>query len=156
MNKKGFMMAELVVVSSVVVVTLTVLYASFNKIMASYDEILNYNDVGTTYRLGYYIRTNSIYNDALLDENFKEINLGQEEINKVEYKDNLYVCKVSTLQNLKKEKINQTFKDYITYVSENVSKEIKAVALLESCQTKKNSNNTTCKYAYLEVENAPK
>lgn len=54
MNKKGFMMAELIVVSSIVLVTLVALYTSYNKIYSVYKTRLGYYDVTTLYRLGYY------------------------------------------------------------------------------------------------------
>ena len=36
MNNKGFMMAEVVVVSAVIIVTLVTLYVSYNKIFSLY------------------------------------------------------------------------------------------------------------------------
>lgn len=63
MNRKGFMMAELVVVSAIVLVTLVGLYASYNKIYSVYKTRTRYYDVTTLYRLGYYrdiLRTNNI------------------------------------------------------------------------------------------------
>ena len=54
MNNKGFMMAEVVVVSSIVLVFLAGLYASYNKIYTSYRNLINYYDITTLYKLGYY------------------------------------------------------------------------------------------------------
>ena len=53
-NKKGFMMAELVVVSAIVLTTLVSLYTSYNKIHSIYKSRVGYYDVTTLYRLGYY------------------------------------------------------------------------------------------------------
>ena len=54
MNKKGFMMAELIVVSSIVLVALVSMYGSFIKIHSAYKTKMSYYDVATLYRLGYY------------------------------------------------------------------------------------------------------
>ena len=42
LNKKGFMMAEVVVVSSVILIILTTLYISYNKIISLYETRLDY------------------------------------------------------------------------------------------------------------------
>ena len=52
MNNKGFMMAELVVVSAIVLVALSGLYVSYNKIFSIYNKRINYYDVATLYELG--------------------------------------------------------------------------------------------------------
>lgn len=70
MNKKGFMMAEVVVVSAVVLVTLVGLYASYNKIYSTYKTRLSYYDVVTLYRLGYYrdiLNVNNVLGDVMTD-----------------------------------------------------------------------------------------
>lgn len=156
MNNKGFMMAELVVVTSVVVVILTTLYISFNKVMSSYDEIMNYNDIGTMYRLGYYYKSLEAANKigkvdktALLIDNSSDVN--DETINGVVYKDIVYITNVSKLNELKKEeKVRQGFDDYISYVLEDITDDTKQILIMESCQIK--NNNITCKYAYMNAD----
>lgn len=54
LNKKGFMMAEVVVVSSVVLIILTTLYISYNKIFSLYETRLKYEDSNLLYSLAYY------------------------------------------------------------------------------------------------------
>ena len=54
LNKKGFMMAEVIVVSSVVLIILTTLYISYNKIFSLYENRLDYEDSGLIYMLAYY------------------------------------------------------------------------------------------------------
>ena len=54
LNKKGFMMAEVVVVSSVVLIILTTLYISYNKIFSLYETRLRYEDSNLLYSLAYY------------------------------------------------------------------------------------------------------
>lgn len=155
MNNKGFMMVELVVVSSIVVVALTALYISFNKIMISYDEIIDYNDVGTTYRLGYYyklLEANGkivkVDKPALLVDNSSEDET--ETINGVDYKDIVYITNVSKLNELEKKVTNQTFKDFVTYVSKRLFEGTEQILVMESCQTK--NEVETCKYAYMDAD----
>ena len=68
MNNKGFMMAELVITSSIVLVSLAALFASFNKIYAIYMNRIRYYDTVTLCRLGYYrdiLIENNKFNDVL-------------------------------------------------------------------------------------------
>ena len=58
MNNKGFMMAEVVVVSAIVMLTLVAIYLSYNKIFTTYNQRLDYYDITTLYRLAE-IRDNS-------------------------------------------------------------------------------------------------
>lgn len=164
MNNKGFMMAEVVVVSAVVLVTLTSLYASYNKIYSLYSTRLNYNDVQTLYKLVYYrdclikknkmssaknnsssgpvnITVGAIYlnsSDIICErctENIFFINNDKANINK------------NVLDNFTS--INQTYKDYVTYLADaaNLS-ESDYVMIMEKCD----SNKDNCKYAYLEIK----
>lgn len=64
MNNKGFMMAEVVVVSAIVMVTIVGLYQSYNKLYSTYNTRIDYYDSTTLYRLGYY-RDILIENDKL-------------------------------------------------------------------------------------------
>ena len=66
MNSKGFMMAELIVVSSIILVVMVAMFSSFNKVYSLYETRLNYNDITTLYRLGYY-RDVIIENNKLED-----------------------------------------------------------------------------------------
>ena len=54
LDKKGFMMAEVIVVSSVVLIILTTLYISYNKIFSLYETRLSYEDSSLLYDLAYY------------------------------------------------------------------------------------------------------
>ena len=78
MNKKGFMMAELIVVSSIILVSLVSMYGSFIKIHSAYKTKMSYYDVATLYRLGYYrdvLKENKV-NDTTskLDEIIESMN----------------------------------------------------------------------------------
>lgn len=66
MNNKGFMMAEVVVVSAIVMVTIVGLYQSYNKLYSTYNTRIDYYDSTTLYRLGY-------YRDILIENNLLKI-----------------------------------------------------------------------------------
>jgi len=51
MNNKGFMLAEVVVVSVVVVTIIVTLYAGFNRVYTAYNERSKYYDVDGLYAL---------------------------------------------------------------------------------------------------------
>lgn len=135
MNNKGFMMAEVVVVSAIIIVTLTALYVSYNKIISLYNQRVDYYDVRTLYELDEYRRT------ALLTT------------------PNTYPKKDGTIYYTRKKLINTIlsnpsnhsakFQDYIQFLSttlENIDSE-NCILIMERC-----IDNDNCKYAYLEVD----
>ena len=63
-NNKGFMMAEVVIVSAIVLSVITVLFVSYNKIYSTYNTRISYYDINTLYDLEYY-RNILIENDAM-------------------------------------------------------------------------------------------
>jgi len=150
MNRKGFMMAELVVVSAIIVISLTALYASYNKIITSYRQIVNYYDVGLKYKLNYYYQT--LFNNELLDTAIVEVDTEKylDLSNKItlEENENIYLLKeLASLEVLRDTDINETFKDYLTYLDGSIKVSIMYYVVGEQC----NIDNKKCKYAYLEV-----
>lgn len=159
LNKKGFMMAEVVVVSAVVLITLTTLYISYNKIYSLYKTRLTYNDVTMLYRLAY-------YRDCFIEENdiTQVLNENTIEVNNLSQDD--YLCKLGDCKekifvvynnknkklnsdNLNSFSINQTYKDYVNYLSDSVDlSENDYIMLMEHCD----KDNENCKYAYLKLE----
>ena len=152
MNNKGFMMAEVVVVSAIILVFLAGLYTSYNKLYSVYTSRLDYYDSVTLYRLGY-------YRDYLI-----EVGLGGKDLNgligelntKDSYKKvfNYDSEKVYLIRNEKKDfnndivkEENLTFKDYVTFLND-AEIEFKAnyLMIMERC-----ISSDDCKYAYLEV-----
>ena len=146
MNNKGFMMAEVVVVSAIILITMSTLYASYNKILAAYNQRVNYYDVTTLYELANFRDTklggynHSITTD-LLSDNMKAI----------------YYVDKKVIKNNTLNVTNQTFKDYLKYLStsldfDNLKKangsSVEYLLVMERCITQDN-----CKYAYLEVLN---
>ena len=72
-NNKGFMMAELVIVSAVIVTTLTLLYATYSKMYIVYQERSNYYNIDASYAAKN-IYTNLLKNNEFNNSNFGDIN----------------------------------------------------------------------------------
>lgn len=168
MNRKGFMMAEVVVVSSIVLIALTGLYTSYGKIYSIYNTRINYYDVDTLYRLGYYrdvmIENENSNSQKLINEYLTNASMIQQITldknilippdNNIE--ERIYLIK-NPKDNLNEESlkavfsnINQTFIDYFNFLEHSLNNKTLAdnIMIMESCE-----NKNKCKYAYLEVYN---
>ena len=174
LNKKGFMMAELVVVSAIVLTFLAGIYVSYNKIYSAYKTRLNYYDVTALYRLNFY---KDFYNEyksdchdhagdtAIFECKKNEAKNASNHLSQpfvelinsnVNYEN--VVEKVFIIYNdyenlgadiLKDQTVNKTYKDYVNYLSTAVDLTgANYVLTIERCQEDGKSN---CKYAYLEV-----
>ena len=136
MNNKGFMMAEVVVVASIVLVTLVGLYTSYNKIFSIYNKRVDYYDVANLYDLAY-IRDGVDFNSyssksLILNETYRKVYY----VNK----NDLKILSVT----------NKTFDEYLDFIADSVTFETDNIVVMEKCL---NSNKDNCKYAYLEVFN---
>ena len=157
MNNKGFMMAEVIVVSAIILVTLTSIYISYNKIISIYNKRVDYYDVKTLYILGN-IREKIYKSDpgAPIDEG-KQSSYGyydeeKEDVQYISYMD----------QNLKLDDLDgpsKSLEEYVKYLNTSVNfksieqltdanAKLKGLLVMERCQ---NSDKTNCKYAYLEI-----
>ena len=160
-NNKGFMMAEVVVVSSIVMVIMATMFISYNKLLSAYKTRLTYYDTNTLMALGYY-RDLLIENgklNTIISSNFTTINLntsgylGTVKAN-ANYNDRVYMVKnnmtniTSNALDSQGSAISNTFKDYIKYLSSSTSMDSLCVMVMERC---KNDNNNDCTYAYLKV-----
>ena len=146
MNRKGFMMAELVVVSAVIIGIMTTFFVSYNKIIARYNKIIYYYDVGTVYRLGnYYKQYKTNFKTATTA---KEDISYSEKINSVTYNDKIYYGTCNQMKNY--QTTDELVKDYINFFKglENISED-KNCVILKSCQVK--SDVERCKFSYMEV-----
>ena len=135
MNRKGFMMAEVVVVSSIVLVTLVSFYVSYNKIITLYNQRIDYYDVSTLYELAGVRDNVSDYSDynsmsSIINDEYEKV----------------YYVKNTDLGNM--DVSNQTFKDYLEYINDSVTFETDYILVMEKCAT---GDIDDCKYAYLEV-----
>lgn len=150
MNNKGFMMAEVVVVSAIVLAALTGLYISYNKIYMVYRNRIDYYDTVALYRLEYYRdmaidegNANNIFdwfdsegeNYANLEEYFDS--------GIVEENDDVYMVSSTGLENFKNS-VN-TFSDYIEFLDDSVDIDSEYVLLIKRC-----NDSDKCKFGYLE------
>ena len=165
-NNKGFMMAEVIIVSAIVLATLATLAVSYNRILGSYNSKLSYYDSTLLFRLAYFrdsLIDKSLIND-LIGNNKKPVVVIYDSENgggKLATGDivelNNTAEKVYLLYNkqhpvaadaLKSYTINETFTDYVSYLNKSVDlTKTNFVLIMESC-----SGTDDCKYAYLEVK----
>lgn len=176
MNNKGFFMAELIVVSSVVLVVLVSMFASFNKIYSVYENIINYNDVVSLYRLGYYrdvLINNDLLNSAINNSNVNVVQIynsiggtvgdlfglpAGEVDNLNDFADLVFLVNNNNnkidVSKFEGKGLHTSFFDYIDYFNGNAKyQDFDYVMLMERCN--KNNDGTVihdgCKYAYLDV-----
>lgn len=143
LNKKGFMMAEVIVVSSIVLITLTSLYMSYNKIYSTYKKRINYYDVSIIYDLDQIRRNEEI--DA--PTNNTKINIKDSESNTTVYAIPLTDNKITDNTNLSQE--NTTFNEYLEYLKNSITvNNCNYILVMEKCDEAKKE----CKYGYLESE----
>ena len=141
LNKKGFMMAEVIVVSSIVLITLTSLYISYNKIYSTYKKRINYYDVSIIYDL------DQIRRNTAIDEPTNNTKIDSES-NTTVYAIPLTGNKITdTNTNLSQE--NTTFNEYLKYLKNSITvNNCNYILVMEKCDEAKKG----CKYGYLESE----
>ena len=172
LNRKGFMMAEVVVVSSVILIVLTTLYISYNKIFSLYETRLNYEDSNLIYSLAYYRDfaiesgelTNAINNFG--GSNFKNpsaFGIGTNDLIRANnnMSERLYLVKCSNLDLFKDTKNNgkyffeKTFREYLSYLSSSKAVDnVNYIMVLARCNRSKEDFTVleNCKYAHLNLE----
>lgn len=151
LNKKGFMMAEVIVVSSIVLITLTSLYMSYNKIYSTYKKRINYYDVSIIYELDQIRRNKAI----TVPETNSKITIEQN--NTTVYENNTTVYAIPLLKNKIKdtELINEnvTFSEYLEYLKKSITVDnCNYILVMEKCECDKDKKECKkeCKYGYLE------
>lgn len=170
MNRKGFMMAELVIVSAIILVTLVGLYASYNKIYSIYKTRIRYYDVTTLYRLGYYrdiLKENNILATVINNSNSGIVEVYNSKsstgsvfsLPAVEQpsgvQDIVYMLnnKGSAIRrNLFSGKnLHVTFLEYVDFLENSVDfSGFNYMMIMERCTP---GNENDCSYAYLEIPN---
>lgn len=170
MNKKGFMMAELVVVSAIILVTLTGMYASYNKIYSIYKARARYYDVTTLYRLGYYrdiLRTNNILKEAM-EESVSGVFLVYDSngpagsvfalppieqpsgVQDIVYMVNNKGVKIDR-SFFSGKNLHVTFLEYVDFLENSVDfSKFNYMMIMERCTP---GDENACSYAYLEIPN---
>lgn len=130
LNRKGFMLAEVVVSASVVAVVLVTMYIGINRMTAAYDKRNRYYDLDAQ-------QVSMEVNDALVRNNGSDVTFDNSGIllseqissnysetkelfdlykNNLKYNNNVYIVKNKDgFNNIKNSNINQSFKDYLDY-----------------------------------------
>lgn len=145
LNKKGFMMAEVIVVSSIVLITLTSLYMSYNKIYSTYKKRINYYDVSIIYDL------DKIRRNTAIDEPTNNTKIENDVIS--EPNTTVYAIPLPITDNkitdLSQENttFNTTFNEYLEYLKNSITvNNCNYILVMEKCDEAKKG----CKYGYLE------
>ena len=127
LNRKGFMLAEVVVSASVVAVVLVTMYIGINRMTAAYDKRNRYYDLDAqqvAMEVNDLLKRDSEQNNfTSLTDNY--YSLEDIEVNYSKLKDvfislgeninTYYVKNKDGFNNIKNSNINQSFKDYIDY-----------------------------------------
>ena len=147
LNKKGFMMAEVIVVSSIVLITLTSLYISYNKIYSTYKKRINYYDVSIIYDL------DKIRRNVVIDAPTNNTKIENDVIS--ESNTTVYAIPLPITDNkitdLSQENttFNTTFNEYLKYLKNYITvNNCNYILVMEKCD----EANKGCKYGYLESE----
>lgn len=147
LNKKGFMMAEVIVVSSIVLITLTSLYISYNKIYSTYKKRINYYDVSIIYDL------DKIRRNVVIDAPTNNTKIENDVIS--ESNTTVYAIPLPITDNkitdLSQENttFNTTFNEYLKYLKNSITvNNCNYILVMEKCD----EANKGCKYGYLESE----
>lgn len=70
MNNKGFMLAEVIIVSAIIVTVLVTMYSGLNKLYIKYDEVSRYYNIDAIYAgktMSDYLIDNGLMDDYILD-----------------------------------------------------------------------------------------
>ena len=155
LNCKGFMLAEVVVVSVIICAVLVTLYTSLVRINNAYDTRNRYYDINTLYfteEVNDILIYNGYINEYISTNNSKEIDLS----NVFSNDSNFYsaynidtakggsirmffsVYDNSSVEALADMNINATFKEYISYLKDHFDydEEYEYILVTEMCKTK--------------------
>lgn len=168
-NNKGFMLAEVVITSTVVMTAMISLYFTFNKIYKRYNTLLTYKNIDGMYAIESMI--DSMLEDGSINEVISKNNgiiINNEGCFKKNGNGLNYCMLLKDTYNInnmiiipkQKEKIsnlsvtvtNQTFKEYLTYLTKYYSfndNDNKYLIILE--YKIDNSNNNSYNYSSMEL-----
>lgn len=158
LNKKGFMMAEVVVVSVIICTALVTLYTGINRVSNAYKIRNKYYDINALYMAEkanlYLINTSNISNINELITKNKSVKISDPNLNNITniYKSNnsdsttnIYFSmynknKINDLTSING--INVTFKDFVTYLDGHLdyNEEYNYIIISEICNDKDDCN----------------
>ena len=149
MNNKGFMMKEVVVVSVIVLSVLVTMYVSYGKLFTGFKEKINYYNPDSIYKLAN-VR-DAMIKDGTLNTLIKEYtstikidSYCKGLCNELKSTNNIYISNYGDLKKINN--TNQTFKDYIAFLENNIENKNNYYLIIET----EVYNNYY--YSYLEVE----
>ncbi len=149
MNNKGFMMTEVVVVSVIVLSVLVTMYVSYGKLFTGFKEKINYYNPDSIYKLAN-VR-DAMIKDGTLNTLIKEYtstikidSYCKGLCNELKSTNNIYISNYGDLKKINN--TNQTFKDYIAFLENNIENKNNYYRIIET----EVYNNYY--YSYLEVE----
>lgn len=153
LNRKGFMMAEVVVVSVIICTVLVTLYTALARINAAYDTRNKYYDIDTLYfteEVNYSLISSGLINTLIKNKNSVELNLEGQNINldKISFfyssnnngKIKIYFSpyKKNDVKKLADSTgTKETFKDYIKYAKDHFdyNEDYEYMLITEMCKT---------------------
>ena len=172
-------MAEVIVVSAIVLVAITGLYTSYAKVYIAYRNRATYYDVNTLYRLGFYrdlliSKVDETSGEKLITQYLNNTNTKIiEKIDTAPFssmlnvsQDTIYMVKLgsnnSNLISSKFSGIKPTFTEYIDFLKTSKPTKKSAdgaltanyILIMEHCLEKDNSSEVdvdSCYYAYLDI-----
>lgn len=148
LNNRGFMMTEVIITCSIVVLTLVGLFTSYNRTYLRYKERSNYYNVDNSYACNYlkelliesnilYTNTsNYYYIDSHINEKF-EVLFNNYNITSAILVD---LSKTDNISGLITNDKNNTYKDYLNYLNDSIIYDLsqdKYVLIIE----RNNANN---------------
>ena len=149
MNNKGCMMTEVVVVSVIVLSVLVTMYVSYGKLFTGFKEKINYYNPDSIYKLAN-VR-DAMIKDGTLNTLIKEYtstikidSYCKGLCNELKSTNNIYISNYGDLKKINN--TNQTFKDYIAFLENNIENKNNYYLIIET----EVYNNYY--YSYLEVE----
>ena len=164
-DNRGFMMAEVIVVSAIVLIVLGTLFISYNKLLSIYRTRVKYYDTVSLYRLGFF-RDILVENDVMTkwqkelrdsgnkilevyagEQSTSRLSLPSDELSDISdmvyliynQKSNISesMLKSKTVDSNYYNNFNATFKDYIKFLSSAVDlTDTNYVMLIERCNVK--------------------
>ena len=127
LNKKGFMMAEVIITCSIVVIALVSLFTSYNKTYLRYKERRNYYNIDNAYACNYLkeelIENNILYTNTA---SYYEVSSGlSDNITALINAYNIsgaWVIDLSQNSNIENliPNVNNTYKDYLKYLNNSI------------------------------------
>lgn len=154
LNNKGFMMAEVIVTCSIVVITLVGLFTSYSKAYLRYKERSNYYNVDNAYACNYLkdllIENNILYNNTAsyyyIDNTINDkisVLLNNYNITSVIVVD---LSQTTTIEGLITDSMSNTYKDYLKYLNNSIVYDLTQEKYLLIMERQKVVNDTTNYY----------